>query len=165
MGGFRSVGYGGIYRTHKRHAPQRGAYERALSPLHLEQDKRYRAFSTLLSSLQDSVLQKVGTSDINAMEVQEVKALNDRLDRIEQLTLLGVKSVLDIHEVALLTGFTVAHLYQLTSRREIPHYKKGKKLYFNKEEVERWMTSKKVLTNQEIESKATTHVAIHKRAY
>lgn len=99
------------------------------------------------------------------MEAKEVKALNERLDRIEQLTLLGVKSVLDIHEVALLTGFSVAHLYQLTSRREIPHYKKGKKLYFEKEEVERWMTSKKVLSNQEIESKATTYVALNKKVY
>ena len=30
-------------------------------------------------------------------------------------------------------------LYQLTSRHEIPFMKKGKRLYFNKEELRRWI--------------------------
>ena len=30
-------------------------------------------------------------------------------------------------------------IYGLTSRNEIPHYKRGKKLYFLKAELEKWM--------------------------
>ena len=93
---------------------------------------------------------------------EEYKQINSRLDRIEQLTLIGVKNVLSLEETAALTGFSVGHLYRLTSQKQIPHFKKNRKLYFRKSDIEDWMTEKRVLTGSEIESKATTYMAIHK---
>lgn len=49
------------------------------------------------------------------METPEIEAMNLKLDRIERLTLLAAKPVLDIEEAALFTGFSVGHLYRLTS--------------------------------------------------
>ena len=82
-----------------------------------------------------------------------------KLDRIEELTLIGAKAVLDIEEAALYTGFTKTHLYTLTSERRIPHYKKGRKLYFKKAELEDWMLESRVLTEDEIEGRAETYLA------
>ena len=96
------------------------------------------------------------------MSSEEYKQINSRLDRIEQLTLIGVKNVLSLEETAALTGFSVGHLYRLTSQKQIPHFKKNRKLYFRKSDIEDWMTEKRVLTGSEIESKATTYMAIHK---
>ena len=96
------------------------------------------------------------------MSSEEYKQINSRLDRIEQLTLIGVKNVLSLEETAALTGFSVGHLYRLTSQKQIPHFKKNRKLYFRKSDIEDWMTEKRVLTDSEIESKATTYMAIHK---
>ena len=96
------------------------------------------------------------------MSSEEYKQINSRLDRIEQLTLIGVKNVLSLEETAAFTGFSVGHLYRLTSQKQIPHFKKNRKLYFRKSDIEDWMTEKRVLTGREIESKATTYMAIHK---
>lgn len=92
-----------------------------------------------------------------------IQQINARLDRIEQIALISAKSVLDINEAATLTGLSVGHIYRLTSGRMIPHFKKNRKLYFKKSELENWMLEQKVLTEEEADSKATTYVTTHKR--
>ena len=87
--------------------------------------------------------------------------LNERLDRLEQLTLIGTKTVLNLDEAVLLTGFSKGHIYRLTSERGIPHFKKHRHLFFKKSELEDWMLEHKVLTKEEIDSKATTYVVTH----
>lgn len=96
------------------------------------------------------------------MSGDEIKGLHDRLDRIEQITLLGVKEVLDIDEAALFTGYSKGFLYRNTSERTIPHYKKNNKLLFKKSELERWLCGRKVLSKEEINSRADTYTAIYK---
>lgn len=92
----------------------------------------------------------------------DIQELNNKLDRIEQLTLISSKTVLDISEAAAFTGYSESHIYNLTSRRAIPHYKKNRKLFFKKNELEEWMLERQVKTDKEIESKATTYVVTHK---
>ncbi len=90
-----------------------------------------------------------------------LQALNDKLDRLAALTLIGVKNTLDLEEAALYTGYTKAYLYQLTSKREIPHFKRDRKLYFNKAELDTWLTADRIATRAEIETQATTYVTTH----
>lgn len=97
------------------------------------------------------------------MEATTIREINGRLDRIERLTLLAAKPVLDIQEAVLFTGFSLGHLYRLTSSKEIPHYKKDRKLYFKKSELEEWMLGTRVLTNDEIDAQATKHIITKKR--
>lgn len=95
------------------------------------------------------------------MEANAIEAMNLKLDRIERLTLLAAKPVLDIEEAALFTGFSVGHLYRLTSGKEIPHYKKDRKLYFKKAELEEWMLETRILTNDEIDAQAQAYILRH----
>lgn len=88
--------------------------------------------------------------------------MTDKLDRIERLSLIAAKPVLLVEEAAIFTGFSVQHLYRLTSAKQIPHYKKGRKLYFKKSELEEWMLEHRVQTNEEIERKAE-QIIRHKR--
>lgn len=92
----------------------------------------------------------------------ELQTIDNRLERIERLTLINAKCVLDIDEASLLTGLSKGHLYRLTSERKIPHYKKNRKLYFEKSELEAWMLEDKVLTVRDIESQAETYTTTHK---
>lgn len=87
--------------------------------------------------------------------------MDERFDRIERATLLGAKETLTVEEAAMLIGYTVKGIYQLTSEKRIPHYKKNGRLYFRKSELEAWLTQNKVLTQQEINSKADTYLATH----
>ena len=95
------------------------------------------------------------------MAANAIEEMNLKLDRIERLTLLAAKPVLDISEAALFTGFSVGHLYRLTSGKEIPHYKKDRKLYFKKSELEEWMLAHPILTNEEIDAQATGYILRH----
>lgn len=77
-----------------------------------------------------------------------------RLDRLETLTVLSAKNVLDINDTAELTGYSVKYLRQLIARRDIPHYRRGNRLYFNRDEIEDWMMGERIPTNEEINIKA-----------
>ena len=96
------------------------------------------------------------------MSQDYLNELNARFDRLERMTLIGAKDVLDIDEASLLTGMSVGHIYRLTSAREIPHYKKNRKLYFNKAELNEWMQEQKVKSVTEIDRQATTYTVTHK---
>ena len=88
--------------------------------------------------------------------------MDQRFDRLECATLIGAKETLTAEEAALYTGYRIKGIYALTSSRQIPHYKKNGKLYFKKEELDRWMTESKVMSEQELRIKATTYVATKK---
>ena len=94
-------------------------------------------------------------------ECRTIQDLGARLDRIEALTLIGAKNVLDIDEAALYTGFSKGHLYRLTCEKQIPHSKRNRKLYFDKAALDAWMTENTVPTAAEIEAKATTYLSTH----
>lgn len=66
------------------------------------------------------------------------------------------KEVLTSDEAARYLGVTKSCLYKWTMSRQIPHYKSptGKMCYFNRKEVEAWMQSCKVATDEELEQQA-----------
>lgn len=86
-----------------------------------------------------------------------------RLERIEQWASIGAKSLLGIKETSAFTGLSVDRLYHLTSDRLIPHFKKNGRIWFDKNELEEWIREDRVLTLEEINRAATTHVATRKK--
>lgn len=69
---------------------------------------------------------------------------------------VNTKAVLTTEEAAKYLGVTKSAIYKLTMGRKIPHYRSqgGKLLYFQREEIERWATSCRIATNEELEAKA-----------
>ena len=91
------------------------------------------------------------------MENEFLRQLSKQLERIEKAVLLRSKDVLTIEECSMLTGMTVGSLYRRTSSGEIPYYKPmGGKIFFKKEEIERWMLRNRQATKEELESEAAT---------
>lgn len=89
-------------------------------------------------------------------DFQEVK---ESLKRIETYSLLGAKSVLNVDDVALLTGLSKSWIYQATCNKQIPHYKpNGKQIYFDRAELEAWMKQNRVATAKDIDQKANSYV-------
>lgn len=89
------------------------------------------------------------------MEVEQ------RLEAIEEavkMAGLAAKEVLTFAEAALFTGLSKSYLYKLTSGQKIPHYKpSGKLCYFNRAELEAWLTQNRISTSAEIEQQAQTY--------
>lgn len=82
------------------------------------------------------------------------------LAEIKRNTLLAAKNVLTLDDVALLTGLSKNHLYNLTSRNEIPYYRpRGKQIYFDRAEIEAWMKRNRVNALDEPECTSPAYMA------
>lgn len=73
-----------------------------------------------------------------------LKALMDHTDE-----------VLDIVGLCQMTGLSRSAVYQKTCSMggrapELPHFRKGKRLYFLRSEIKKWLTTKKIHTTDEI---------------
>ena len=97
---------------------------------------------------------------IMAEDLKQVADLiTAKLNAIERYSLLGAKNVLNIDDVALLTGLSKSHLYKLTCTKQIPHYKPNTKVvYFDRVEIEEWMKQNRVTTQAEAEQQALAYV-------
>lgn len=91
-----------------------------------------------------------------------LQVLSDKLDRIEQATMIGSKDILNLTEAAMFTGLSTGHLYRLTSTQAIPHFKKARKLYFKKQELVDWLTDTPIMTKAQINSRAETYISTRK---
>jgi len=66
------------------------------------------------------------------------------------------KSVYDFEQARKYLGSSSSYLYKLTSNNEIPHYKpQGKKIYFDKLELDQWLKTNRHSTHKELDQKAT----------
>ena len=97
------------------------------------------------------------------MSTNDIEDIRQQLDRIEAMTSIGVKPILTLEEAAIFTGYKTSGLYQLTSKKQIPHCKKNGRIYFEKQKLIAWMTESPVLTEAELNSRAETYTAINQR--
>ena len=91
----------------------------------------------------------------------DLKIIEERLLRIENF-LFSQKEVLTIDEVSILTGKSKSHLYKLTCSSLIPHYKRGKHLYFDRQEILSWLKANRIKSQDEIDQEATSYVTLNK---
>lgn len=87
-------------------------------------------------------------------------SIDERLERIERLTLLGAKEALNMDDAAAYTGLSKDHLYRLVSKKRIPYYKSegGKLTYFSKTELCAWLLKHRVSTIEEAQENAAAYV-------
>lgn len=80
----------------------------------------------------------------------------ERLQSIEQTTLIGVKDALTVDDVATYTGLAKSYIYKLVHERGIPYYKNagGGRTYFRKQEIIDWMLHQRVSPLSEIKAEA-----------
>lgn len=88
--------------------------------------------------------------------------IKKRLDRIEKKTGLE-KNVLTLEEAAAFTGYSTRYLRLLVQRRELPSYRRGNRLFFDRAEVENWMTANRIQSNEEMTNHAAAYVLPQKR--
>ena len=88
----------------------------------------------------------------------EKYSLQELSDLVADKTIFCTQEVLTSEEVARYMGVSRSYLYNLTMRREIPHYKPmGKICYFNRQEVEQWLQSNRVATDTELNNQANNY--------
>jgi excisionase family DNA binding protein len=74
------------------------------------------------------------------------------------------KKILNLDELATYTGISKSYLYKLTSQGIIPHSKPfGKMIFFDKEEIDKFLLSNKIKLASEIETEAATFVTLRNK--
>ncbi|MBS1754268.1 MAG: helix-turn-helix domain-containing protein [Bacteroidetes bacterium] len=69
-----------------------------------------------------------------------------------------ITEVLNLNQAAEYVSLSKSAIYKKTSERNIPHFKKGKKLYFKRRELDNWLTSMKISTKDEIDQAGTDYI-------
>ena len=94
----------------------------------------------------------------------------DKLNTIENLlrqvinndkgsvTIVNVAEILNISQVAEYLSLAKSSIYKMTSERNIPHFKTGKKLLFKRSELDDWIKLHRIKTRQEIEKEADEYL-------
>ena len=71
--------------------------------------------------------------------------------KLEELAVLN-KETLTLKEAAKYLDLSCSHLYKLTYSKQIPHYKpRGKNVFFEKRELDKWLLQNRQATKAEIE--------------
>ena len=81
------------------------------------------------------------------MMEEKILQIEANIELIKTL-LLGSKKILTLDETCQYTGYTKSDMYKLTSGQKIPHLKRGKKVFFDKDELDAWMRQNKILDIQ-----------------
>ena len=91
----------------------------------------------------------------------------EKLDNIEKMLSeqnLLKKEVLNFSEACKYLDISESHLYKLTSRKQVPHFcPQGKKLYFNRLELDRWLQTNRKNTAEEVDREATDYILNNRR--
>jgi excisionase family DNA binding protein len=86
----------------------------------------------------------------------------EQLNRIEKLLMeqqTMQKQVLNFKEASTYLELSQSHLYKLTSTNAVPHYKpNGKKIYFQREELNNWLLRNRMNPLDEIEQQAADYL-------
>jgi len=84
-----------------------------------------------------------------------------KLDNLEQLIReqsIFQKEMLTFNEASKYLDVSRSHLYKMTMNRAVPHFcPNGKKLYFNRVELNLWLQSNKKASRKELEAKASSY--------
>lgn len=70
----------------------------------------------------------------------------------------GDDDLIDVEAAAKLLNLAKATIYEKTSMKILPHYKKGKKVVFKVSELRAWLESGKVVTENDIKQKAVEYL-------
>lgn len=93
---------------------------------------------------------------------KEILATLKNIEQLLRQQNVQVKDVLTFEEATAYLGISESHLYKLTSAREIPFSKpNGKKLYFDRRQLNEWMLSDHVSEKEENEKRAATYMVVN----
>jgi hypothetical protein len=101
-------------------------------------------------------IKKEEFEEIIESTIRKVLSENNQIDRPVELDLL------DVSEAALFVKLAKPTIYFLSSQFQIPHMKKGKRLYFSRKELTEWLKSGKRKTMDEINEEASSFITSRK---
>ena len=110
-------------------------------------------------------MQAVTITQITPPELETLieNSLRKILSVQQKIPINEADKLLTIRQVAEVLTLSVPTIYGLVSRSEIPCMKKGKRLYFSKDEITNWIKTGRKKTIAEIASETDHYLSIKKK--
>lgn len=90
--------------------------------------------------------------------------IEERLRLIES-SIIPVKRVMSLSEIAEFTGVSESQIYKLTAAKKIPFSRPfGRAMYFDRLEVEEWLLSFRIQTEKDTQREANSQILKRRRA-
>lgn len=131
-----------------------------------------------LSILCIKIIDKINSYQLNLHEMEPIFLTNLNKEEFKELlkeTIIEVLNenykaiestapkILDIKQASEFLHLKITTIYEKTSRKLIPHFKKGNKLYFNLSELEEWIGQGRIKTEGEIGAEAVNYLLKNRR--
>lgn len=111
----------------------------------------------LLRILGEQAKEDRSTREMVAELQQQVERLTDLVER----SVSGAPKLMNTDEAAQYLHISKDWLYTLASKKDIPYYKVGKGLRFDRDELDRWQRKNRTKTKRELASEATRRTLTH----
>jgi excisionase family DNA binding protein len=108
--------------------------------------------------MENVVFTQLSISEMRQLFRQEIERALSPLTEGTHSQTSDKEKLLTVQEAAAFLNLAVPTVYALCSRREIPHIKKRKRLYFAKAELLAWLQAGKQKTNTEIQAEAGNYL-------
>lgn len=97
------------------------------------------------------ILERLGSIESLLQRIQQ--------DRDKALTdTPTTRKIMSLTEFCEYAGLSRQTAYKLTSAQKVPHSKRGKRLYFDREKVDAWLLENQVATQKEINQKSKDYL-------
>jgi excisionase family DNA binding protein len=105
--------------------------------------------------MENLIFTQLSIQEIRNMLREEVRnALNESI----QTKVKQSPEYLTVQELSEMINLAVPSIYGMVHRKQIPYVKRGKKLIFEKSQIEEWLKNGRHKTKQEIDLEAADHV-------
>ena len=99
--------------------------------------------------LAEQMLEGKSAAQVLAHQIFEQQQTEDRIDALEGVFLCQ-KEIFNFDEAAAYLSMSKSTLYKLTSKKEIPHYKPNRFVFFEKAELDKWIRAAAVRTEEQL---------------
>ena len=113
--------------------------------------------------MENLVFTQLSIPEVKQLFRQELQTFFETYNQ-RNLSTSSTNELLTIKQAGELLSLSVPTLYGLVSKQAIPVSKKGKRLYFSKDELTGWIKAGRKLTITEIESQAGSYLGKKKGA-
>ena len=92
-----------------------------------------------------------------AHQIFSQQQVEDRIGALENVFLCQ-KEILNFDEAAEYLNMSKSTLYKLTSKKEIPHYKPNRFVFFERSELDKWIRTAAIKTEEQLNDQVNSYI-------
>ena len=118
--------------------------------------KKYAEKRTQALIMAEQLLQGKSHTEVLADQILSQEKNEERLKALENVFLCQ-KEILNFDEASDYLKMSKSTLYKLTSKKEIPHYKPNRFIFFERAELDKWIRAAKIKSEEQLNDQVNAY--------